>query len=168
MTFNVFITNLGKYNEGELVGKWVELPCEDLEAELEEIGVKSGTLYEEYFITDFENDVDFHVGEYDRLEELNELAEELQSIDDCGDGEVIGAIIEATGCDLKEALNTYNQGRYINYLQHETLKDLAYELIEEGYDLPEFALRYFDYDAFARDLGFEGYTETAYGVIYVE
>lgn len=26
----IYIANLGKYNEGELVGKWVELPCEDL------------------------------------------------------------------------------------------------------------------------------------------
>ena len=23
---NVFVTNLGKYNEGELIGEWVELP----------------------------------------------------------------------------------------------------------------------------------------------
>ena len=28
---NVFITNLGKYNEGELVGKWIELPLLDNE-----------------------------------------------------------------------------------------------------------------------------------------
>ena len=33
----IYITNLGKYNEGELVGKWVELPCEDLDEVLKEI-----------------------------------------------------------------------------------------------------------------------------------
>lgn len=37
--FRVFITNLGKYNEGELVGKWLDLPCDDLEEELASIGV---------------------------------------------------------------------------------------------------------------------------------
>jgi antirestriction protein len=76
--------------------------------------------------------------------------------------------MEANGYELEEALNVYDQGRYINYLQHETLVELAYELVEEGYDLPEFALRYFDYEAFARDLRFDGYTETSYGVIYTE
>lgn len=166
--FNVFITNLGKYNEGELVGKWLQLPCDDIEAELEEIGVADGTMYEEYFITDCENEVDYQVGLHESLERLNELAEELEQIELHQDGEVIAAIMEANGCDLEEAINVYNQGRYINYLEHETLVDLAYELIEENYDLPEFALRYFDYEAFARDLGYDGYTETSYGVIYVE
>lgn len=32
---NGYITNLGKYNEGELVGKWIEFPI--TEAELEEV-----------------------------------------------------------------------------------------------------------------------------------
>ena len=35
----IYIANLGKYNEGELVGKWVELPCEDLDEVLKEIKV---------------------------------------------------------------------------------------------------------------------------------
>lgn len=28
---NIYLTNLGKYNEGELVGEWVELPVSDEE-----------------------------------------------------------------------------------------------------------------------------------------
>lgn len=39
----IYIANLGKYNEGELVGKWVELPCEDLDEVLKEIEVVDGT-----------------------------------------------------------------------------------------------------------------------------
>lgn len=37
---NVYITNLGKYNEGCLVGKWLKLPATDEEIEevLKEIG----------------------------------------------------------------------------------------------------------------------------------
>lgn len=46
----IYIANLGKYNEGELVGKWVELPCEDLDEVLKEIEVVDGTAYEEYAI----------------------------------------------------------------------------------------------------------------------
>ena len=43
----IYIANLGKDNEGELVGKWVELPCEDLDEVLKEIEVVDGTAYEE-------------------------------------------------------------------------------------------------------------------------
>ena len=52
---NVYITNLGKYNEGDLIGKWLELPATDEEIEnvIKEIGI-DGVLYEEYFFTDWE------------------------------------------------------------------------------------------------------------------
>ena len=29
----VYLANLGKYNEGELVGEWLELPCTEEEME---------------------------------------------------------------------------------------------------------------------------------------
>ena len=34
----VYLANLGKYNEGELVGEWLELPCteEEIEQKLQE------------------------------------------------------------------------------------------------------------------------------------
>ena len=37
----VFITNLGKYNEGMLIGEWVNFPAsdEELEAVFERIGI---------------------------------------------------------------------------------------------------------------------------------
>jgi hypothetical protein len=53
--FSVFITNLGRYNEGELVGEWLFLPTtkEGFADALERIGV-DGERYEEYFITDYD------------------------------------------------------------------------------------------------------------------
>ena len=44
----VFVTNLGKYNEGELIGEWVSLPVDESELEevLERIGINEE--YEEY------------------------------------------------------------------------------------------------------------------------
>ena len=37
----IYLTNLGKYNEGQLVGEWVELPVteEELEKVFERIGI---------------------------------------------------------------------------------------------------------------------------------
>lgn len=87
---NIYITNLGKYNEGELMGEWVALPCDDLEAVYERIGINEE--YEEMFITDYESDFDgLQIGEYDNIEDLNEWAEELEAVD----AEVVAAILEA-------------------------------------------------------------------------
>lgn len=159
----VFVTNLGKYNEGELIGEWVSLPVDENELEevLERIGINEE--YEEYFITDFETEFDgLKVDEYSNIEELNELAEQLESLDEY-DLEKIGAIIEAYGAELKKAIENIDD---YTYYSGKTLEEVAYEIVEECYKLPEIAQRYFDYEAFARDLGFDGYTETENGVIY--
>lgn len=38
---NIYLTNLGKYNEGQLIGEWVELPVsnEELQRYLKESGL---------------------------------------------------------------------------------------------------------------------------------
>ena len=50
-----------------------------------------------------------------------------------------------------------------------SLEDVAYEIVQECYATKDddFLLRYFDYSAFARDLSFDGYHETTYGVIEI-
>lgn len=68
--FEAFITNLGKYNEGELVGEWVKFPTtsEELQKVFERIGIGSkddfGNPYEEWFISDYDCYVD---GLYEKL-----------------------------------------------------------------------------------------------------
>ena len=58
--FKVFITNLGKYNEGYLLGEWVTLPTtrDELKEVFKRIGIgrndEFGQTYEEWFITDYE------------------------------------------------------------------------------------------------------------------
>ena len=56
--FEAYITNLGKYNEGELVGETLKFPTttEEVQALLKRIGV-DGVRYEEFFITSFDGDV---------------------------------------------------------------------------------------------------------------
>ena len=41
----IFLTNLGKYNEGELIGEWVELPVsqEELQEVFKHIGSMKNT-----------------------------------------------------------------------------------------------------------------------------
>ena len=50
--FEAYVTNLGKYNEGELVGETLKFPTttEEVQALLKRIGV-DGVRYEEFFIS---------------------------------------------------------------------------------------------------------------------
>ena len=72
--FEAFVTNLGKYNEGCLVGEWVKLPVtnEEMQEVFRRIGI--GRRYEEWFITDYDCPdaaIGKVLGEYESLSELN-------------------------------------------------------------------------------------------------
>ena len=60
---------------------------------------------------------------------------------------------------------------YMSVFEHNSVyqarKSRTYDIVEDCYNLPENLERYFDYEAFARDLEIEGYTETNYGTILV-
>ena len=96
--FEAYVTNLGKYNEGELVGEYLKFPTtpEEVQALLKRIGV-DGVRYEEIFITDFNGDVlglYDHLGEYENLDELNHLACLLSELDQ-SDLEKFEAVIDS-------------------------------------------------------------------------
>ncbi len=78
LLFEAYITNIGKYNEGELVGETLKFPTttEEVQALLKRIGV-DGIRYQEFFITSFDGDVlglYEYLTEYENLDELNHLA----------------------------------------------------------------------------------------------
>lgn len=92
--FNVYIANLGKYNEGELVGEWLSLPAtkEEWESLLVKIKLgyyennefhygyeEDGILYEEWAIHDTDTSYNIKVGEYNYIQELNYLAAALEN-----------------------------------------------------------------------------------------
>lgn len=159
----IYLTNLGKYNEGELVGEWVELPCTDaeLEAVKERIGIsdepdENGNFYEEYFITDYETDISgLEVGEYDNLDELNELAETLDNLDEY-DLEIVNAMI-SEGYTLEDAMGRKDD--CMIYWNCHDMEDVAMEYAEETgllSSIPENLRSYFDFEAFGRDMSYEG------------
>ena len=78
---NIWVGNLGKYNEGELKGGWLELPKEKEEIDefLKEV-VGLNEEYEEYMINDFETDLPYKVSEYESIKMLNLLAKVSENI----------------------------------------------------------------------------------------
>lgn len=164
ITISVFLNTWANYNEnGADGGFWVDLPC-NLDEAMERLAKSTGEEVDEMevFINDYETEINgLEISEHESLDELNELAEELERLDEY-DLEKIEAIIEACGGTLRDAINNIDDYTYYSGM---TLEEVAEELVTECYNLPDFALRYFDYEAFARDLSFDGYTETANGVI---
>ncbi len=166
-SISIFLNTWKNYNEnGADGGEWIELPC-DLDEARKLVTKKTGEDVEdaEFFINDYKaNITGLDINEYSDIDELNDIAKEIEDFDDY-DREKIEAIIESKDGSLRNALD--NLDNYIYYPSY-TLEDVAIEQVEEGYfgEIPDAIANYIDYEAIARDLGFNGYTETENGVIY--
>ena len=155
--FEAYITNLGKYNEGELVGETLEFPTspQEVQALLKHIGV-DGIRYEEFFITSFDGDVlglyDY-LGEYENLDELNHLACLLSELDQ-GELEKFEAVLHTgahTSC-VADIINlTQNLDCFEFYPDIENEEDLG-RYWAEDLPIPEELKDYFDYKAYGRDI----------------
>ena len=166
--FAAFITNLGKYNEGELVGEWVKFPttAEEMKKVFEriEIGQKDdfGNPYEEWFITDYDCYVDGlydKLGEYESLDELNYLASKLDEMSQ-GEYEQFQAAMEIGdhSGSVQEIINlTENLDCYDVYPDIHDYDDLGRYYVEEldAMQVPEHLRNYIDYEAYGRDIALE-------------
>jgi len=168
-----YVTKLGRYNEGHLIGEYLKLPAEtgDVQALLKRIGI-DGIRYEEIFITDYETHVDgLHdcLGEYANIDELNYLASLLDEMDE-GDLEKFEAALsygEYTG-SLKSLINLAQNLDYYEYYPGICSEDdLGRYLIDElsALEVPEYLANYIDYEAYGRDASLEDsglFTNTGY------
>lgn len=168
----IFANTWGNYNEnGADGGEWITLPMgeEELEAKLEAIAEAMGDDDPEWAIHDYEWTSELELGTVSELDSIKEWNERCQAADDLDkyEQEEIAAAMEAFGYTFDEALKRQQRGCFTFY-RGQSLEDVAYDLVEECYftkDTPEILKSYFDYSAFGRDLGYDGYTETKYGVI---
>ena len=166
---HLFVNTWGNYNEnGADGGQWITLPMEkeELAEVLEHIAALMGDEDPEWAIHDYEWTTEIEldeISEHDNIFDLNEMCNDLDQLDEW-EAEELAAAVEAYGYTFAEALERHRDGGFIFYRGMD-MEEVAEEIIQECYNLPEIALRYFDYEAFARDLTFDGYTETKYGVI---
>ena len=157
--FEAYITNLGKYAEGQLVGETLKFPAitEEVQSLLKNIGV-DGVLYEEFFITAFDGDVmglyDY-LTEYENLDELNHLAHLISELD--------SDEIETLEAALNKGDHTSSVEDIINLVHNLDCYDLhpgvtddetlgrIYVEDMELLDVPDNVLPYFDFEAYGRD-----------------
>lgn len=156
----VYVGTYAKYNSGSIAGKWLELSDyhskDEFYAACRELHKDETDA--EYMFQDYENIPSRLIGESwvsDKLFELIEAVSELCGSEqeafylwlDSGsfdmDKDDIGGIMDSFRNDY--------QGTYDNEEAY------ASEIVEQCYDLPEFALTYFDYEKFARELFMSDY-----------
>ena len=166
--FAAFITNLGKYNEGELVGEWVKFPttAEEMKEVFKRIGIGQrddfGQPYEEWFITDYDCYVDglySKLGEYENLDELNYLASKLDEMSESEYAQFQAGMEMGDHCgSLQEIINlTENLDCYEVYPHIEDYDDLGRYYIDEleVMQVPEHLQNYIDYEAYGRDVAMD-------------
>jgi len=156
INIKIYLTNLGRYNEGELVGLWLSLPYtnEELETALKRIGI--GAHYEEYFITDYENDLGLEIGEYENLSALNDVAKCVSGLD-VHSLQVLRAVIELESLDVSDVLEVIaNLDDYTLLTDIQSDYDLGHYYIHEledwNLDGVSKLVEYFDYSAYGRDI----------------
>ncbi len=154
------MTNLGKYNEGQLVYERVAFPTdtETVQAALKKIGI-DGIRYEEIFIADYDGDMPQlheHLGEYESINELNHLACLLSELsqDELAVFEAVMDSGEYTG-SVKDLINlSQNLDSYSFYSDVHTEEDLGRMYLQEleAVPVPEHLIDYIDYEAYGRDV----------------
>ncbi len=154
------MTNLGKYNEGQLVYERVAFPTdtETVQAALKKIGI-DGIRYEEFFIADYDGSMPQlhkHLGEYESINELNHLACLLSELsqDELAVFEAVMDSGEYTG-SVKDLINlAQNLDSYNFYSDIHTEEELGRMYIQEleAVPVPEHLIDYIDYEAYGRDV----------------
>jgi hypothetical protein len=162
---SLFIINLGKYNEGKLIGEWLELPTtpEKVKQCFKQIGIDS-VNYKEFFLSGYKSSVygiTNYISEYSNLDELNYLACKLDELSH-DEIETYEAAIDIGGhiqsvADLINLVDNLDCFQCLWNVNDEY--DLGYYWIEEsgGYNLKELGnlANYFDYERYGHDIALE-------------
>lgn len=151
----IYVGTYKKYNEGSIFGKWLQLSdysdkmefynaCRELHAD--------------------ENDPEFMFQDYENIPKglINEswisdnLFGVLESLENMTDSDINAFFIwcnnghyNLSEYDVDDLLSSF-ETEYIG--EYDSEEDFARELIEERNDLSDFALMYFDCEAYAKDL----------------
>lgn len=166
--FSVFVENLSELNEGNMVGCWVEFPCDY--DEWKKVLAKIGNP-EEIIITDTENHTDLEslpINQYSSYSDIQEIAEYIEYLqDDQYKEDLFTAVYNSVTSNFEEAKEAVEKERY-TLMQGYTMAEYCEMVAKECYTIPEELDLYIDWERYARDFSTSGYTETEKGVLIEE
>lgn len=151
MNIEICLTNLTKYTEGTLIGKWVQVAPDTNWTKIEnEIGAPG----DEFFITDY--NANFQIKEYDNPRILSDIVKVVD------DENAFYALCQIYDRDyVIELLKNENYSFYPDILNYE---DLARDRI--GDNLPKEFEGYFKWEEYGETVAInEGGNITAYGYV---
>jgi antirestriction protein len=175
------IGSWGSYNECNeraLGSKWLDFDdyddWDEIVEELKNEGFELDGIDEELFVQDIEGIPSSACNwDYTHPKTIFELIKKSGILDNSYKHEVMEAYLEIE-CfdDWSDLVERYEEDwdRDIIYYKNMTMSDVAYDIIHDCYDLDKMLGHlacYFDYEAFARDLSFDGFHETENGVIEI-
>lgn len=165
MEHRIFLTDLHAYNNGSLIGDWVDVSEFDRDKDnftqiCERCGIKDG---HEFFISDYESS--FEIGEYCDAEDLYRISDLLKAplLDD----DEINAVCECTD-DLDEQIQHLEDRDFVFYKDDRpSPENLGRILMEELGELKsnDWKADYFNYERFGEDLLQENWTQLKNGYI---
>lgn len=181
MSISIYPTNLGRYNEGYLVGDWIELPMkhDELWQTINKV-CKVDPFHEEIFISDYETDsgIDLLLSEYESIDEVNALAAAIDQLDPW-ELDAVVAFNDYDSLDTMELANVCMDAENIPYFQYSVSSDFMSNEEKLGYTFMELNPElqkvlddhnledYFDYERYGRDMAMdchlmdEGYIDCA-------
>ena len=163
---SIVIGSWGSYNECNeraLGIKWLDLSdyssWEEIEEELKNEGFELDGIDEELFIQDIEgipcNSCNW---DYVNPQQLFETLSESGILDDDDLYDLFLAYLEVNNFDDWENLVSSHGSRWdddIILYRNQDMEDVAYNLMHEIYNIPNYLENYIDYSGFARDLSYE-------------
>lgn len=151
----IYVGTYAKYNEGSIFGKWLKLSDYSDKDEFYEAcrELHKDEQDPELMFQDWEYIPSDLIGESWLADNIFEIIEAIDELDD--DKKAAFEVWLNHGShdiatkDITDLIRSFEddfQGAY------DDEEDYAYEIVEQCYELPEFAKTYFDYAKFARDL----------------
>ena len=177
---SVVIGSWGSYNECNeraLGSDWINLcdysDWDEIAEELKKQGFELDGIDEELFIQDIEGiDTSSKNWDYTNPEKFFNTLKESGIMDDAYKFQVFQAFLEVKGFSEWEEL-VENLGEDwdsdIWLYKDSDMYDIAYQFIQEqfSFKIPSWLENYIDYEAYGRDLSFDGYYEYSGGIIEI-
>lgn len=155
---SVWIGNLADYNAGLLNGQWFDLDDFDADTLQDAVDAMTNDGEDEFFIADFETPFNLKISEYESIDGLYEKYDLINDIM-YQYGDNYEDIIEAYTTMISDDLSNIDQYEFIIYYGCDSMAEVAEQFLEETgglAEIPEYLRNYFDFEAYGRDMEYEG------------
>lgn len=161
---NICVTNLRKYNEGELISEWIRLPTseEAIQEVLDKIGINEEC--EEHFLSDWEwssedeheEDIEiegFPIKDFSEVFSLNQRLEDFLCDVYFEDIYIFNGIYNKIG-DFEKSISKYKDGDYSIIYNVKSLSDLGVAALHDLNSfgpIPEDLEEYIDFERIGKE-----------------